>query len=286
MTENADAELIDYAGIELVAVEAALLGGDVLVEMLGKIKARQKGPRDLVTEADVASQKVILDLILSRYHSHMFIGEEDMSEELLDDERASSIVADGTALGDVELCWVVDPLDGTTNYVHQLPGFAVSVGLLHYGVPVVGAVVDPIRKQVFRASKGNGAWLGDESISVSDCQRLDEALVAASFSARVPRNSPEIERFIEMLHRCQALRRMGSAALNMCNVARGGLDGYWATSVKMWDIAAGVAIVSEAGGIITHIDGGPLDVENPHFVASSNSVLHSQMLDGLSTSGT
>ena len=281
MMNNADAGVLDFTGIEQVAVAAALRGGEVLIDMLGKIKARQKGPRDLVTEADVASQTTILDLILSEYPEHMFVGEEDMTDELLGDDRSANIVTDGTSLRDVEYCWVVDPLDGTTNYVHQLPGFAVSIGLLHFGEPVVGAVVDPIRKEVFRASQGNGAWLGDQRISVSECQQLDEALVAASFSARVPRQSPEIERFIEMLHRCQALRRMGSAALNLCNVARGGLDGYWATSVKMWDIAAGVAIVNEAGGIVTHINGGSLDVENPQFVASSNDVLHAQMLDGL-----
>ncbi|MFL2869590.1 MAG: inositol monophosphatase family protein [Pirellulaceae bacterium] len=281
MTNDADAGLVDNAEIEQVAVTAALRGGEILFEMLGKIKARQKGPRDLVTEADLASQKKILDVILTEYPQHMFVGEEDMTEDLLGDERSANIVTDGMSLRDVEYCWVVDPLDGTTNYVHQLPGFAVSIGLLHYGEAVVGAVVDPIRHQVFRASKGNGAWLGDQRITVSDCRQLDEALVAASFSARVPRHSPEIERFIEMLHACQALRRTGSAALNMCNVACGGLDGYWATSVKMWDIAAGVAIVNEAGGMVTHIDGGSLDIENPQFVASSNDVLHAQMLDRL-----
>ena len=158
---NADAGAIDYAEIEQVAVTAALRGGEVLIEMFGKIKARQKGPRDLVTEADVASQTIILDLILSEYPQHMFVGEEDMSDELLGDDRSANIVTDGTSLRDVEFCWVVDPLDGTTNYVHQLPGFAVSIGLLHFGEPVVGAVVDPIRKEVFRASQGNGAWLGD-----------------------------------------------------------------------------------------------------------------------------
>jgi len=246
-------------------VEAARAGGELLRQWHGRIRAREKGPRDLVSEADLASQAEIRRLVLSRFPTHSFIGEEDTH----DDVAARETTADYR--------WIVDPLDGTTNYVHGLPGYAVSVGLEHRGRIIAGAVYDPVGDECFTAALGEGARLNDEPIRVSECERLNEALLAASFSANVPRGSEEVKRFVELLHSSRAVRRLGSAALNLCYVAAGRLDGYWATSVKIWDVAAGCIILTEAGGVLRNVEGGPFVLDEPRLACTSTEVLMEQL---------
>jgi len=248
-----------------VCEKAARAGAAVLLEWQGKINASEKGPRDLVTEADVASQNVIREIVLAAFPEHRFLGEEDSPE----------VIAAETS--DSEYRWLVDPLDGTTNYVHQLPGFAVSIGVEHKGELVAGVVYDPRLDECFAAAKGNGATLNGEPIKTSECTQINHALVATGFSIDVAQGSIEIERFIEMLPECQALRRLGSAALNLCYLANGRMDGYWAVSVKIWDIAAGVVILREAGGVITDIEHKPFNPKQPRFVAAANTVLQNEM---------
>lgn len=252
-----------------ICEEAAKVGGQVLLDMRGKFTAREKAPADLVTEADVASQRAIKKLVIGEYPQHGFVGEEYLGDALETSPAA-------------EYTWIVDPLDGTTNYVHGMENYCVSVALQHAKEILVGAIYDPVREKCFSATRGGGAFCNGVRIAVSDVSLLNQALVAASLPATVERTSAEISRFLEVLLRCQALRRLGSAALNLCYVANGSLDAYWATSVKKWDVAAGLLIVREAGGSVSGLDGAELDIDNPQFVAAGQESLHQELVGILS----
>ena len=253
-----------------VVESSARAGAAELMRLFGTAKITEKAPRDLVTEADIASQNAIRKVIKARYPDHFFVGEENLGGQslTLDDLRRQQTA---------QPCWIVDPLDGTTNYAHGMHSFAVSVAVLSQGKVLAGAVYDPAAEEFFAATAGKGATLNQNRISTSACHDLEQALIAASFSARVSAESLEVARFVNMLERCQALRRLGSAALNLCYVAAGRLDGYWATSVKTWDIAAGYLIAVEAGAKMTQIDDVKLDIWNPQLIAASNAVLHEKM---------
>lgn len=241
--------------------EAARAGGQVLLDWMDHFEVREKGPSDLVTEADLGSQKVIRELLIGAFPGHGFLGEEGADEA-----------------GDGSYRWIVDPLDGTTNYAHRLPQFCVSVALEKAGQLVVGTVFDPLSGECFTASAGGGAFLNGRPIRVSGVTQLVNALAAVSFPARVQRGSPLIQDFIEVLLQAQALRRMGSSALNLAYLAAGRLDAYWATDTKTWDVAAGWLLVQEAGGVITGLGGAPCSLSHPHFVAAATTQLHGQML--------
>ena len=245
-----------------VCEEAARAGGKLLLDMQDSITVREKNPKDLVTEADIASQNAIRAVLHTAFPEHAFLGEEESPG---DGDLESALKA--------EFCWVVDPLDGTTNYVHRLQTYSVSIALMHLGIPVAGVVYDPVLGDCYRAVRGGGAWLNRQPISTSGCTSLEQSLLAASFSANVARNSLEVLRFVEILHRCRALRRLGSAALNLSYVAAGRLDGYWATSVSIWDVAAGLLLVQEAGGCIGSLTEGEVDWAKPQFVASASAPL-------------
>jgi len=253
-----------------VAEQAARAGGAVLQDWFGRIVAREKSPKDLVTEADVASQQVIEEVLLAAFPDHAFLGEEESSTG---DGNSDSL--DWLSQ---PFCWVVDPLDGTVNYVHGLQPFAVSIALMQEGQPLVGVVYDPCSEECYSAERGQGAYLNGELLQSSECESLDQSLVAASFPPDVPRGALEIAQFVEMLHQTQALRRLGSAALNLSYLAAGRLDAYWATSPKAWDIAAGVLIAQEAGAVITDLAGLPLHWGQPELAAAATSVLHEQMV--------
>ncbi|MFM8251307.1 MAG: inositol monophosphatase family protein [Planctomycetota bacterium] len=259
---NAD---IPYAQFLTVCQQAARLGGAVLMDWRDRFTAREKSPRDLVTEADLASQLAIQKLLSEEFPEHRFVGEEECPADsgLQSHQNFSSAYR-----------WIVDPLDGTANYVHGMPNWAVSIALAHHDQILVGTVFDPILNECFSAVRGGGAWLNDRPLQTSRCRVLSQAMIAASFAASVPRGSPEITRFVEMLHECQSIRRLGSCALNLCYVAAGRLDGYWATAVKSWDAAAGILIVEESGGVVTNLRGGPLDLERPELLASATPELH------------
>ncbi len=252
---------------------AARIGGQILLDWQGRFKVQSKGPKDVVTEADLASQNAIRDTVLGRFPEHEFLGEEDCGPA-----SAPSVT---TRTDRRPYRWIVDPLDGTSNYVRGLPAFAVSVALEVSGEIVVAAVFDPTLNECFTGAAGQGAWLNGRRLHSSSCPQLSEAMVAASFAADVRRGSPEIEQFVEMLHRCHSLRRLGSAALNLCYVAAGRMDAYWSTSCKAWDVAAGVLLVREAGGVITDVDGRAFDIARPVFAASANATLHREFLQVL-----
>jgi myo-inositol-1(or 4)-monophosphatase len=236
-----------------VCEEAARVGGAVLQDWVGRFKAREKGPRDLVTEADLASETAVRNHLLRAFPDHEFVSEEQAL----------------TGRFDGPFCWVVDPLDGTANYVHGIPHYAVSIALLCHGRPQVGVVFDPVSGECFSAERGRGAWLNGEPMRTSGVTELSQAVVAASFAARVSFPSPEIDQFVATVQSSQGVRRTGSAALNLSYVAAGRFDAFWALSTKIWDVAAGVLLVEEAGGAVTRLDGGEFSLAEPHPVASA-----------------
>jgi myo-inositol-1(or 4)-monophosphatase len=258
-----------------ICEQAARQGGEVLRKWQGRFRVREKGPRDLVTEADLASQEAVRRVVLGTFPDHAFLGEEDAA-------AGEPRGANGPGSG---FRWLVDPLDGTTNYVHGMHGYCVSVALQKGIELVAGAVYNPRAEECFTAAAGKGAYLNGERLHTSDVARLEQALVAASFPAHVQRDSYEVRSFLDVLLASQSVRRLGSAALNLCYLAAGRLDAYWATDVKIWDVAAGVLIVREAGGVVTAADGGPFDLARPKIAASATQALHGEFVGVLARGG-
>ena len=255
-----------------ISERAAQMGGEVLLKMRGRVAVTSKGPRDFVTDADHASQQAIQRIVLERFPDHGFLGEEETPGM-----KAS--------IGEPGYLWIVDPLDGTTNFVHGLDHFCVSVALAHGNEILVATVYDPARDETFSAVTGQGAFLNGNRLSTSDAQGIEDSLIAGSLPAAVTRESPEIRCFNELSFRCQAIRRFGSAALNLCYVAAGRIDAYWATSVKAWDVAAGVLVVREAGGVVTDVTGGPFQLKNPRLIAAATTALQEGLRDCIKESG-
>jgi myo-inositol-1(or 4)-monophosphatase len=241
---------------------AARAGGHVLLDWIGRFQAREKAPADLVTEADLASQEEIRRILLTTYPNHGFLGEE----------------GNPAGSADSEYRWLVDPLDGTTNYVHQIPHYCVSIALEHHGKLVCGAVFDPVSRECFTAEAGRGANLNGRRIAASQTTAIGDAVVVVSFPARVQPKSRELAEFERVVVACRAIRRTGSAALNLCYVAAGRFDAYWGGQTQAWDVAAGALMLQEAGGIITNPDGGELDINRPRFVAAGTRELHVEMM--------
>jgi len=254
-----------------ICLEAAKLGGQALLEWRDRFQAREKGPRDLVTQADLAAQEAIRGVLCKSFPDHDFLSEEDAAERKAKGQKP--IPARRS-----EYRWIVDPLDGTTNYVHRLPGYAVSIALQHGDHMELGVVFDPLSEECFVAERGKGAELNGKPLKSSGCCEINQALIAVSFSPHVSRDSPEIRRFTEVLLASQSVRRMGSAALNLCYVAAGRLDGYLATSVSIWDVAAGLLMVTEARGVIAGLDGGQLDLERPELLAAASEPLQRELV--------
>jgi len=252
-----------------VAIAAAKAGATELMLRRHSRVVSEKAPKDLVTDADLAAQRAILEVLDSAFPDYAFVGEEAGKTEPLEAVRRGEASAPP--------CWVVDPLDGTVNFVHGLQNFAVSIGLYSGGMMRLGVILDPVYDELFTAISGGGATCNGEPIHTSDCDSIDNALVACSFPAGIDRQSPEINRFVDVLEHCQSLRRLGSCAMNMCYVASGRLDAYWAGNVQPWDSAAGIVIAREAGATISRYDGGPLDDWNPKFCVSATESLHQQM---------
>jgi myo-inositol-1(or 4)-monophosphatase len=245
---------------------AARAGGRELVAWRGRFSAREKAPADLVTDADLASQEAIRRVIAERFPDHAFLGEESSGS---------------FRHGDGQMVWIVDPLDGTTNYVHGYSQYAVSVALAHGSEPLVGVVYDPMSDECFSAARGHGTWCNGVRLAASSVVSLSESLVAVGLPARVRRDSPDLLNFIEAVQVCQAVRRTGSAALNLAYIARGCFDAFWSTQIHPWDVAAGVLLVREAGGIVTGRDGSDFDLWNPRFLSAGTPALHNALLDVL-----
>jgi myo-inositol-1(or 4)-monophosphatase len=247
-------------------IQAARDGGESLVRWAGRVDSRVKGAgNDLVTQADLASQAAVRDVILAAFPDHAVLGEE---EQLGHDPAESA-----------EYRWIVDPLDGTTNYVHGLPFYCVSIALEHRGELLVGAVFDPNRDECYTAAAGGGAWCNGRPIAVSRTQRLADALTVAGFPYELRADSPDMELFVDLAPRCRSVRRTGSSALNLCYLAAGRFDLFGCYSTKPWDVAAGVLIAAEAGGVVTGPTGGAFRPSDGRFLAAATPALHRQLLD-------
>jgi myo-inositol-1(or 4)-monophosphatase len=254
--------LADYLD---AACEAARRAAAVLEEWRPRFQVREKGRFDLVTDADVASQRTIRDYLGGRFPSHGFLGEEE------DESKARP----GP---DAPPTWIVDPIDGTTNYIHDCPLYCVSIGLQVAGELVVGVVLDPSRQELFRAARGQGAWLGERRLRVSTAARLEEALLATGFPPDLRGQERTLDWFRYFSLRTRSLRRTGSTALNLAYVAAGRFDAYWAFDNHVWDVAGATVLVGEAGGTLTNVDGSPYDPYTPDALAS-NGPLHPVLLE-------
>lgn len=220
-----------------------------------------KGEKNLVTEADRLSEELIIGRITSRYPQHDVLSEE----------------SPGTALGS-DYRWIIDPLDGTTNYAHGNPVFSVSIALEIGGEIRLGVVFNPMLGEMFVAEKGRGAFLNGRRISVSKVDNLEASLLATGFpyNIRTAKNN-NIKYFNHMAVSCQAVRRPGSAALDMAYVAAGRFDGFWELQLMPWDVAAGLLLIQEAGGVTTELSGRPHQLSSPD-IAASNGIIHQEML--------
>ncbi len=253
------------------AIAMAEEAGAILLEGYGRVHhPERKGRIDLVTQFDRRSEELILKRIAERFPGSAVLAEE------------SGVHA---RHGTSELRWIVDPLDGTTNFAHNYPFFAVSIAAEVAGEIVAGVVRDPVRPECFAAAKGAGATRNGEPIRVSSIARLEDALLVTGFPYDV-REHPErlIPAFQEFLTRAQAVRRDGSATLNLCYTAMGRFDGFWEAALSPWDLAAGTLIVREAGGRVTDFRGGTFDLAAGELLAS-NGALHAEMMSLLASVG-
>ncbi|HEV3261306.1 MAG TPA: inositol monophosphatase family protein [Gemmataceae bacterium] len=255
-------------GLLDAAREAARLGAAVLEEWRRRFQVHEKARFDLVTDADLASQKAIREFLARRYPDHGFLGEEDPMAQARPGAEAPPT-------------WIVDPLDGTTNYVHDCPLYCVSIGLQVAGELVVGVVFDPCRQELFAAARGQGAWLGTQPLRPSRAARLEEALLATGFPPDLRGQERTLDWWRYFSLRTRSLRRTGSTALNLAYVAAGRFDGYWAFDNHVWDVAGATVLIREAGGVISNVDGSAYDPYTPDALAS-NGPLHPVLLDALS----
>jgi len=247
--------------IEQVALRAAQAAGRIHMRWLNKTKAIRKGnPLDLVTEADKEAEAAVIKMIRRAFPEHAILAEES-----------------GASTNASEHRWIIDPLDGTTNFAHGFPAFCVSIAYEHRGRVEVGVVFDALHKDMFSARRGKGAKLNGKPIHVSKARTLATSLLATGF----PYDRRERRRFYlcfweDMMTRVEGVRRAGSAALDLASVACGRLDGFWEFGLKAWDVAAGSLLVKEAGGTVTNMDGTPLDLAGAQILAT-NSRIHREM---------
>lgn len=239
-----------------VAVMAARRAGAVLGRNFNKrdkLTVEKKGRNDFVSSADLAAEKAIIDVIHKHYPDHAILAEESGAQ------------------GESDHLWIIDPLDGTTNYLHGFPVFAVSIGLQISGRLEHAVVYDPMREELFTASRGEGAQLDGHKIRVSGNKDLDRALIGTGFPYR--QSDDELEPYLAMLGKvvknAAGVRRPGAAALDLCSVACGRFDAFWETGLQPWDLAAGTLIIREAGGIISALDGGENHMETGHVLTGS-----------------
>jgi myo-inositol-1(or 4)-monophosphatase len=255
------------------AIQTARDAGGILVDRLGRaLQVSNKGDIDLVTEADLASEKLIIERIKSHYPRHAILAEESGATEGFE-----------AVPGRSDWKWIIDPLDGTTNYAHGYPCFCVSIALEREGLIEIGVIYDPMRDEMFAAERGQGATLNGRRIRVSNVDDLNAAMLCTGFPYNV-RERPNFARdFANFTMEAQAVRRDGSAALDLAYLACGRFDGFWEDGLNAWDIAAGLLLIEEAGGLITDFLSEPLDIYTPKVLAS-NGLIHDKMMRVLRTS--
>ena len=248
-----------------VAIRAAIDAGRLLRENLGRHNiVEYKGEIDLVTEMDREAESIIIARLTSESPEYSILAEEREEVETNSPYQ-----------------WIIDPLDGTTNYAHGYPVFCVSIALKYKDVVSFGVVYDPVHEELFVAERGKGATLNDRPIRVSETDSLSKSLLATGFPYDIRRSKENnLDHFCNFALKAQAIRRAGSAALDLCYVACGRFDGFWELKLKPWDVAAGYLIVEEAGGMVTDLKGNPFDIHSGEIVAS-NGRIHGEMIEVL-----
>jgi len=260
---------MDFDAIRQTAIAAAHQGGAVLRHLFGRVTdVRHKGVADLVTEADTGSEKAIIATIRGVFPSHAILAEES-----------------GSIAGDPDRVWIIDPLDGTTNFTHGLPFFAVSIAFAASGQIVVGIVLDPIGGALYLAQKERGATCNGRTLQVSRTDQVSQSLLVTGFAYDFRENGARVSaRFDRCLLAAQGVRRLGAASLDLCRVACGQFDGFWEEKLKPWDTAAGMLIARESGAQVTDFANHPYEPEQPSILAT-NGVIHSEMLGLLNLEG-
>jgi myo-inositol-1(or 4)-monophosphatase len=249
-----------------LAQETARMAGILLMRHFGSPqKVDHKGEVDLVTEIDRRSERAIVQMIRSSFPDHAIFTEEGMGHD-----------------GGGSFRWIVDPLDGTTNYAHGYPCFCVSIAVEHAGEIILGVIYNPVLSEMFSARREHGTRLNGKRLSVSRTQRLTDSLLATGFPYDIRRSQVNnLDHFSRFALQAQAIRRAGSAALDLCYVAAGRFDGFWEMKLAPWDVAAGSLMVTEAGGLVSDFSGGSFSIDAGEILAS-NGRIHNQMLEVLS----
>jgi myo-inositol-1(or 4)-monophosphatase len=255
------------------AVEAAQRGAAELERWRGAFTIREKSRADLVTDADTASQDAIKSFLLGAFPDHRFLGEEDSAGKTLEQLKASI---------DDRPTWIVDPLDGTGNYAHGFPCYAVNVALMIDNEIVVGVTFDPRLNEMFHAAKGTGTFMNGVPIRVSPVATIRDSLIATGFPANYQQQLKNLDAWKRVSYHAQALRRTGSTAINMAYVAAGRFDGYWCYDNWPWDVAPGEILIREAGGRVTSSDGSPFDPFRMDIMAS-NGATHDELVHVLNS---
>lgn len=260
---------MDMDPIIRIGTQAACKSGEILKAHFGRLRdVRKKGAIDLVTEADVRSEAAIIEILSQAFPDHAILAEES-----------------GRHVGtSAEHCWIIDPLDGTTNFAHNLPLFCVSIGFAKNDELLAGFVLAPILGEFFMAVKGRGAFCNGTAIRVSDTRSMEDSLLVTGFPYDHQRIFGQlVQRFERCLAKSQGVRRLGSAALDLCYVACGRFDGFWEELLHPWDTAAGVLIAEEAGARTTVFSGAPYSIYNDEIV-TTNSLIHDDLLQLLDLS--
>lgn len=260
MTQAFENQLDEY---RKVALEVAVMGGEVLKSHIGKLSDIREKSRagDLVTEADHRSEEAILSHLKKKFPTHSIVSEEK-GVDLIEG---------------ADFSWAVDPLDGTINFTHQVPFFAVSIALLFRGEPIVGVVYNPYYNECFEAVIGRGATLNGEKIHVSSSEVLSKSLLATGFAYdRLETPDNNYAEFCYLTSQTRGVRRMGSAAMDLAFVACGRFDGFWERGLRVWDVAAGIILVREAGGIVSSYENQPIVVDSGRILAT-NGRIHKEL---------
>ncbi len=254
--------MVSSAELLKTAIRSARAAGNIINKRINAPKqVTYKGITDLVTDADKLCEETIIRIITSKFPAHSILAEE---------------LGGITKKSDYK--WIVDPIDGTTNFYHSYPFVSVSVAVEYKDKIVAGVVYDPIKKELFHATKGGGAFLNSRRLHVSDITVIEQALLSTGFPYDIRTSSENnIDNWVRFIRKAQAIRRDGSAALDLCYVAAGRFDGFWEMKLKPWDVAAGALMVAEAGGAITDFHGNPYSIYTDHIVAS-NSRIHDTLL--------
>ncbi len=243
-----------------IAIQAARAASRIIVrfiDQMDKVEINEKSHNDFVTQVDKLSEEMIISHIKKAYPDHAILSEEMGHQKGFNQDY----------------CWIIDPLDGTRNFMHGYPQFAISIAIMKNNLLELGLVYDPIRQELFTATRGQGAYVNSRRMRISATKKLEQAIIGTGFPFRNKENiKTYLSTFENVFLKCGDIRRAGSAALDLAYIAAGRLDGFWESDLKIWDIAAGALMIKEAGGIVSDFQGGETYIEHGNIVAGNPKV--------------